>query len=37
LYQVNAVVPAGIAAGDAIPLVLGVAGQSGPPASLAVR
>jgi len=37
LYQVNAVVPAGIAAGESVPLVLSVAGQSGPPASLAVR
>jgi len=37
LYQVNATVPAGVAAGDAVPVVLQVAGQSSPPVTMAVR
>jgi len=37
LYQVNAVVPAGITTGDAVPVVLSVAGQTSPPATIAVR
>jgi uncharacterized protein (TIGR03437 family) len=37
LYQVNAFVPAGVAPGDAVPLVLSVAGQLSPPVTLAVR
>lgn len=36
LYQVNAVVPAGIAAGTDVPLTLSVAGQQSPPVTVAV-
>ena len=37
LYQVNAVVPAGVAAGNSVPVVLNMAGQQSPPATVAVR
>jgi adhesin/invasin len=37
LYQVNAVVPEGVAAGDQVPVVLTVAGQAGRPVTIAVR
>jgi uncharacterized protein (TIGR03437 family) len=40
LYQINAVVPAGIATGDTVPVVVSVAGQtspSSPPVTMAVR
>jgi uncharacterized protein (TIGR03437 family) len=37
LYQVNVVVPAGITTGDAVPVVLSVAGQTSPPVTMAVR
>jgi uncharacterized protein (TIGR03437 family) len=37
LYQVNAVVPAGVAPGNAVPVVLTVNGQSSPPVTIAVR
>ena len=37
LYQVNAIVPAGIAPGDAVPLTLSAAGQTGPASLLSVR
>jgi uncharacterized protein (TIGR03437 family) len=37
LYQVNAVVPAGITTGDAVPVVLSVAGQTSPAVTIAVR
>ncbi|MBM3812904.1 MAG: hypothetical protein FJW20_14870 [Acidimicrobiia bacterium] len=37
LYQVNAIVPAGIAATDEAPVVLRVAGQESPPVTMAVR
>jgi uncharacterized protein (TIGR03437 family) len=37
LYQVNAVVPSGITTGDAVPVVLGVAGQTSPAVTIAVR
>ncbi|HEV8145465.1 MAG TPA: hypothetical protein VGP79_03755, partial [Bryobacteraceae bacterium] len=37
LYQVNAVVPSGIAPGDAVPVVLTVGGQSSPVVTMAVR
>ena len=37
LYQVNAVAPSGVAAGDAVPVVLTVDGQSSPPVTIAVR
>jgi uncharacterized protein (TIGR03437 family) len=37
LYQVNAVVPAGVAAGDAVTVVLQVAGQTSPAATIAVK
>jgi adhesin/invasin len=37
LYQVNAVVPAGITTGDAVPVVVSVAGQTSPVVTMAVR
>lgn len=37
LYQVNAVVPAGIATGSSVPVVLSVAGQSSPAVTIAVQ
>jgi uncharacterized protein (TIGR03437 family) len=37
LYQVNVVVPAGVAAGDSVPVVVSVAGQSSPPVTISVR
>ncbi len=37
LYQVNAFVPAGVAPGNEVPVVLSSAGQSGPPVTMAVR
>jgi uncharacterized protein (TIGR03437 family) len=37
LYQVNAVVPTGVATGDAVPVVISVAGQTSPPVTIAVR
>jgi uncharacterized protein (TIGR03437 family) len=37
LYQVNVVVPSGIATGDAVPVVLSVAGQTSPAVTIAVR
>jgi len=37
LYQVNAVVPGGITIGDAVPVVLSVAGQTSPAVTMAVR
>ena len=37
LYQINAVVPAGITPGDAVPVVISVAGQTSPPVTMAVR
>ncbi len=37
LYQVNAIVPPGVAPGDAVAAVLNVAGQSSPPVTMAVR
>src|SRR5271157_3160449 len=37
LYQVNAVVPAGITTGDTVPVVLSVAGQTSPAVTMAVR
>jgi uncharacterized protein (TIGR03437 family) len=37
LYQVNAVVPSGITTGDAVPVVLSVAGQTSPAVTMAVR
>jgi len=37
LYQVNAVVPSGIATGDAVPVVVSVAGQTSPPVAIAVK
>jgi uncharacterized protein (TIGR03437 family) len=36
-YQVNATVPAGITPGSAVPMVVTVAGQPGPPVTLAVQ
>jgi uncharacterized protein (TIGR03437 family) len=36
LYQVNAVIPAGVA-GDEVPVVLGIDGQTSPPVSIVVR
>jgi uncharacterized protein (TIGR03437 family) len=37
LYQVNAVVPGGIVTGDAVPVVIGVAGQTSPAVTMAVQ
>jgi uncharacterized protein (TIGR03437 family) len=37
LYQVNAVMPDGVAAGPSVPIVLTVAGQSSPPVTIAVQ
>jgi adhesin/invasin len=37
LYQVNVAVPAGIATGDAVPVVLSVVGQTSPAVTIAVR
>ena len=37
LYQVNTVVPAGVAAGGAVPVVLSIAGQRSPPVTIAIR
>jgi uncharacterized protein (TIGR03437 family) len=37
LYRINAVVPSGITAGDTVPVVLSVAGQTSPPVTMAVR
>ena len=37
LYQVNVLVPAGIGANDAAPVIVSVAGQSSPPVTMAVR
>jgi uncharacterized protein (TIGR03437 family) len=37
LYQINAVVPSGITTGDAVPVVLSVAGQTSPAVTIAVR
>jgi uncharacterized protein (TIGR03437 family) len=37
LYQVNAVVPAGIATGDAVPVAVSVTGQTSPAVTIAVR
>ena len=37
LYQVNAVVPNGVQPGNAVPVVLNVAGQSSTPVTMAVQ
>jgi uncharacterized protein (TIGR03437 family) len=37
LYQINAVVPSGIVTGDAVPVVLSIAGQTSPPVTMAVQ
>jgi uncharacterized protein (TIGR03437 family) len=37
LYQVNAVVPAGVAPGDNVPVVLTVAGQASAPVVISVK
>jgi uncharacterized protein (TIGR03437 family) len=37
LYQVNAVVPAGVSAGDQVPVVLAAAGQQSQPVTISVR
>jgi uncharacterized protein (TIGR03437 family) len=37
LYQVNVVVPNGTTTGDAVPVVLNVAGQTSPPVTMAVK
>jgi adhesin/invasin len=37
LYQVNAILPEGVAPCDEAPVVLAVAGQASPPVSIAVR
>jgi uncharacterized protein (TIGR03437 family) len=37
LYQVNAIVPPGIASGDAVEVIIQIAGQSSPPVTMAIR
>ena len=37
LYQINAAVPAGIGAGDTVPVVVTVGGQTNPPVTIAVK
>jgi uncharacterized protein (TIGR03437 family) len=37
LYQINLTIPAGVAAGDQVPIVISAGGQSGPAASISVR
>lgn len=37
LYQLNVVVPSGVSPGDAVPVVLTVAGESSPPVTIAVQ
>jgi len=37
LYQINAVVPTGIATGNEVPMVVSVAGQTSPPVTIAVQ
>jgi uncharacterized protein (TIGR03437 family) len=37
LYQVNAIMPSGVAPGDQVPVVLSVGGQSSPPVTMSVR
>ena len=37
LYQINAVVPAGVTPGEEVPVIVTVAGQPSPPVTIAVR
>ena len=37
LYQVNALVPAGVAPGDTVPVTLELGGQTSPPVTIAIR
>ena len=37
LYQVNAVIPSGVPAGDAVPVILEVAGLPSPPVTMTIR
>ena len=37
LYQVNSVVPNGVPTGDAVPVTVSVAGQTGPPVTMAIQ
>jgi uncharacterized protein (TIGR03437 family) len=37
LYQINAIVPAGVVAGDNVPLVITQAGRPSPPVSISMR
>jgi uncharacterized protein (TIGR03437 family) len=37
LYQVNVTVPAGVTAGNQVPVVLAVDGEPAPPVSMAVK
>ena len=37
LYQVNVSVPAGLNAGDSVPVVLSTSGQTSPPVTISVR
>jgi uncharacterized protein (TIGR03437 family) len=37
VYEVQATVPGGVAASDAVPVVLSVGGQISPPVTMAVR
>ena len=37
LYQIDAIIPAGVAPGSQVPVVLSIAGQTGPPSTIAVK
>jgi uncharacterized protein (TIGR03437 family) len=37
LYQVNVTIPSGVGSGNAVPVVLTIAGQSSPPATVSIR
>jgi uncharacterized protein (TIGR03437 family) len=37
LYQINATVPVGVTTGNNVPVVIQVAGQTSPPATMAVQ
>jgi uncharacterized protein (TIGR03437 family) len=37
VYQINAVVPAGVTTGDQVPVVINISGQVSPAATIAVK
>ena len=37
LYQIDAIVPTGVTPGNQVPVVVSIAGQTGPPATIAVK